>query len=387
MGYALRERLMKTTLGSRIRLLRRSRGLSQAVVVHLVGHSERWLRDVETGAVDLWVTDAILLADALHVPVVDILGDNSDVRQATNGSRTAPIVLARQAHGDDILRSIDASAWPDHERLTAALDGNDSCDARLIESLCSFAREIPGLWGKLPSRSFRRLAHAHLEALQALMRHPMPSRFRRAIESAAASTAAVAGFISILVGRADDAVAYLDLAARLGREAGDAESEALALMFSSTLCSCACAPGPTVDPPRALALLEGAHRCLGQTRAPVARAWVLMTWAEELAASGRGPAADRLVDEADRAVAEAGAIPADGLCRPWSANRHVAYRGTIAVLSGRPARAIPLLESALAVLPKEMPATRWRATAELGGAYAQQARSTMPARCSARRSL
>jgi hypothetical protein len=82
-------------------------------------------------------------------------------------------------------------------------------------------------------------------------------------------------------------------------------------------------------------------------------------------------AAFRLADEADRLTAGAGPIPADGVCSGWSMDLHVVYRGSISVIAGHPERGIPLLEAALAALPKELVATRPMATADLGGAYAQ----------------
>src|SRR5215472_9493061 len=79
-GLTMLAAVHRRDVGGRIRGLRRSRGLSQAVVAHLVGHSERWLRDVETGAVDLWVSDALQLAEALQVDVAKLLGSTDDGR-------------------------------------------------------------------------------------------------------------------------------------------------------------------------------------------------------------------------------------------------------------------------------------------------------------------
>ena len=369
------------TLGDRVRVLRRRRGLTQEVVAHLVGHSERWLRDIETGAVDLRVSDAIRLADALGVEVANLLDDAGDARPQSAdqqggdrangaGRLSAGHVLHSPPTGDS-LRTIDDAAWPDHERLTEAVDGSAIVDVRLTESLSCFARQLFGLWGRVPPSDFRQLAHGLLGTLHALMGHPMPSKLRRELESAGACTATMAGYTSSLVGRPDDAAVYLEIAERLGRDAGDAEGEALALLFSSQLYSRVCpARQATGDPPRAQALLEAADRRLGRTTAPIANAWVLMRAAEEVA--GRDEAAAfRLVDEADRLMAGAGPPPADGMCCRWGMGLHVAFRGNISVLAGHPMRGIALLERAVAALPRELVATRPMATADLGGAYAQ----------------
>lgn len=60
------------SIGERLRHLRRARGLTQAVLAHLVGRSPRWLMDVERGVVDPRMSDAARLAAALGVDLSDI---------------------------------------------------------------------------------------------------------------------------------------------------------------------------------------------------------------------------------------------------------------------------------------------------------------------------
>jgi transcriptional regulator with XRE-family HTH domain len=266
--------------------------------------------------------------------------------------------------------SLGAPAGLDPDRLDSVLEETVRVDQRVVEGVVFVARQFRKRWGAEPSHVVRRRVRAHLEAILMLLDRSMGGDMRRDLGAAAATTAVMAGLLSILVGRQDSASVYLEIALRNAREADDAESEAMALLFSSQLHSRICPPRPTGDPAMARALLEAADRRLGRTTAPVANAWVLLRTAEERA-GGDERTAIQLADEADRLTAAAGPIPADGLCSRWSTDLNVAYRGNIYVLAGRPARGIPLLETALAALPKEMVATRPMATADLGGAYAQ----------------
>lgn len=258
----------------------------------------------------------------------------------------------------------------DSDRLDAVLEETVRVDPRVVQSLGFVARQFNKRWGSEPPHVIRRQMHLHLEVLLTILDHAMASDLRRDLESAAATTAACAGSVSILVGRPDTASVYLQLALRWARDADDAEGEAAALLFSSRLYSHVCPARPTGDPARAQALLEAADHRLGRTTAQVANAWVLLRAAEEVAGTDE-LAAFRLADEADRLVAAAGAIPADGVCSRWSTDLQVAYRGNINILAGRPASGIPLLEAALADFGKDRVATRPMATADLGGAYAQ----------------
>jgi transcriptional regulator with XRE-family HTH domain len=259
----------------------------------------------------------------------------------------------------------------DPDRLDAVIDETARVDRRVVESLGFVARRFMRRWGTEPPQAFRRQLHAHLEVVLALLDHPLGGDQRRELEAAAATTATFAGFVSILVGRPDPAAVYLEIAHRLASSAADAEAEAMALLASSQLYSLVCPARATGDPATAQALLEAADRRLARRTAPVANAWVLLREAEELAATDELGAL-RLADEADRLTVGAGGIPADGMCSRWSMDLHVAYRGNISVLAGHPERGIPLLEAALAALPRELVATRPMATADLGGAYAAQ---------------
>ncbi|TMC02460.1 MAG: hypothetical protein E6J41_30060 [Chloroflexi bacterium] len=282
-----------------------------------------------------------------------------------------PDHAARRREFLDYAASLGQPVALDPDRLDAMLDEAIRVDSRAVEGLAFVASQLRKRLGTEPPHATRRLAHAHLEAILGLLDHTIAGDLRHHLEAAAATTAVFAGIVSIYVCRLEPAAVYLELGQRLAREAGDVETEAIGLLAASRLHSHISPVGPTGDPARAQELLEAADRRLGRRTAPAANAWVLLREAEELAGHDER-AALRLADEADRLTLGAGSIPADGLCCRWSIDLHVAYRGNVNVLAGRPARGIPLLEAALAALPSEAVASRPLATADLGGAYAMQ---------------
>src|SRR2546423_2793235 len=68
---------MGTTIGERVRVFRLRRGLTRARLAHLIGRSERWLIDFESGGVDPRLSDALALARELGVGVDDLAGHSA----------------------------------------------------------------------------------------------------------------------------------------------------------------------------------------------------------------------------------------------------------------------------------------------------------------------
>lgn len=362
---------MGAALGRRLRILRRRRGLSQAIVANRVGHSERWLRDVETGAVDLWVADSVRLAEILGVDAADLVRGPVAPPTWWRGLPDRVSAAARPAEiatvQPDVARLVQML---DSERLRAALGRSSKVDRRLVESMSFVARQLPRNWGDLPYRIMRQLVHTQLLAFQALLSEPLSGSLRRDMEAAAAATAAFAGQVSIFGGKREDALRYLGLATRLARRGGDAETQALSLMFTSHLHSDAFLGGQRdANQREARELLEAADRILGPSTAAIARAWVLLCRAEELAGSDEF-AAWRLVEEAER-LYSAGGVPADGICCHWGPHLLVTYRGHVALVSDHPGQAVPLLESALSALRPGALMTRSAARADLSRAYSR----------------
>lgn len=284
--------------------------------------------------------------------------------------------------GEDVLRprryemlrylaSLGSPFALDPEHLDATLRETTGVDRRLVEKLSAQARQFPRLWGRGPGHAIRQHMHGHLQTIRALVDRPMPSGSRRELEAAAATTATIAGLISIVVDRPEDAAVYLRLAETFADRAGDTEVEALALMFASYLASAVEPAAERPDPPRARALLGAAERLVRPESAPIARAWVLLRLAEEHAWNRDELGAFRLVDEAG-SLGSTGEIPADGLCSGWTRQTHVTFQGEVATMCGRHATAIALLETALATLGPTAVATRPRALVDLAGAHAQR---------------
>jgi hypothetical protein len=368
--------------GWRLRAARAERGLTEDALAREMRHwaelhgtprpeiSANTIAEWEAGSRPMDGGALRLLWLALETPNQCWADVDADVWSLFRPAHREPVDRARRQDFLGYAASLGAPAALDPDRLDAALEETVRVDQRVVEGLGFIARQFRKRWGTEPPHLIRRQLRAHLETILVLLDHPMGGDMRRDLEAAAATTAAFAGFVSILVDRPDSAGVYLEIALRSAREAEDAESEAMALLFSSQLYSRVCPARPTSDPARALALLEAADHRLGRSTAPAANAWVLLRAAEEVAAAD-ARTAFRMADDADRLTAGVSPIPADGVCSRWSPDLHVVYRGSICLHAGLPGRAIPLLEAALAALPKELIATRPMATADLGGAYAQ----------------
>jgi hypothetical protein len=374
--------VMMEDQGWRLRAARAERGLTEDALAHEMRHwaelhgaprpeiSANTIAEWESGARPMDSGSRRLLWLALETPNRCWADVDADVWSLYRPAHREPADRARRQDFLGYATAVGAPAALDPDRLDSALEEAVRVDRRVVEGLDYVARQFRRRWGADPAHLIRRQLRAHLEAILVLLDHPMDADMRRDLEAAAATTAVFAGLVSIMAGRLDSAAVYLEIGVRNARDADDAESEAMALLFSSQIHSRVCPPRPTGDPVLARALLEAADERLGRTTAPVANAWVLLRAAEELASSDER-AALRLADEADRLTAGAGRMPADGLCCRWSMDLHTAYRGNISVLAGHPARGVPLLEAALAAFPKEMIATRPMAMADLGSAYAQ----------------
>lgn len=335
-------------VGSRVRRLRRRRGLSQELVAHLVGRSERWLRDVEAGTAGLRVRDALSLADVLGVELEELTGAAG----------------ARHARPDPR----PAGATPvDAERLGMALEGRTPVDLDLATSLGAVVRCLPRQLGMLSSRSLLQLAHGHLLSFRVLLGGAMPGPIRRELASAAAEAGVLAGMLAVGLGRGERAEGYFRHAAALAGTAGDAGTRLRALVHNSQLYSCAFMDGRREDPARARELLAQAAGLA--VRCGADRALYLMRQAMERAVVRDERAAHALLDEADRARA-ADRIAAGAAPWWWHESFPAALRGKAALLAGHPDRATPLLEEVLSTLDPGM-ANRSRLMADLAAAYAQ----------------
>jgi hypothetical protein len=306
------------------------------MVASQLGRPVRWYREVESGRADLLVDDALRLAAILGVDAADLL-------------RVTPDGL-------------------DPARLRSALDGRTGVDSWLVEHLCTVGRALPKKVGQLPAPALAQWARAHLRSVCALLDVTMPGALKRRLESTAAESATLAGFLLMELGTPDRAGVYLRLAIRLADDAASADVRALALIFASELCSGARPNGRIESPPMARALLEAAARC-ARSGGPV-RARALLRLAEERVFAGDETAAGRLLYVSDR-VLGADCVPEAGILGWWDPAFALAYRGNVARLAGRPRQACRLLEDALRILYRRSP-SRAKMTVELSRAYVEQ---------------
>jgi hypothetical protein len=274
----------------------------------------------------------------------------------------------------DLVRSLAELGAPsglDPERLSRTLDETLRVDRALVEGLTFVARRFPKEWGQGPPELFRRQVHGHLQIVHALLDGPMPGESRRQLESAAATSAAMAGLVSLLVERYEDCAIYLKMGARLAESAGDTEVRALALMFASYLSSAIEPDAPWPDPTLTRAQIEAAAQLVSPGAAPLARAWVLLRAAQEHAWAGDELGAYRLLDTAE-GLCIVGRVPSDGLVSPWNEDAHLTFQADVASLCGRTAEAIFLFEEGLAALGSDGVARRSRAISDLAAAHARQ---------------
>jgi tetratricopeptide (TPR) repeat protein/transcriptional regulator with XRE-family HTH domain len=369
--------------GWRLRAARAELGLTEDA---LAGAMRRWAEvrneprpDITPEAVAEWEgglrpldpPTMRLLWLALEVPGWDRAGHVVDTWSLFRPSRPAPNQGQRRRDLVGSLAALGEPAGLDPERLSGALEETLKVDRPLVEGLTFVARRFPKEWGQQPPQALRQHVHAHLQVVHALLDGLMPGGSRRELESAAATTATVAGLIALLVDRHEDAGIYLQIAVRLGGSAGDAEAHALALMLASYLSSAVEPDAQSPDPALASAQIEAAVGLVSPETSPLARAWVLLRAAQEHAWGGDELGAYRLLDEAER-LSSSGQVPADGLVSPWTADTHITFQGEVAAMCGRYDEAIALLEAGLAKLGPDRVARRPRALSDLAAAYARQ---------------
>lgn len=110
-------------IGARVGAARRRRGLSRRAAAELCGRSEEWLRKVERGQRGTSLRMAARLAEVLHVPLAELLGD-----------RSSPSLYARPEHA--ALGQVRAAM--------AALP--DSTDTGPDDQLATLRADVAAAW-------------------------------------------------------------------------------------------------------------------------------------------------------------------------------------------------------------------------------------------------
>jgi transcriptional regulator with XRE-family HTH domain len=86
----LQELNVLSRLGQWVRSRRRRRGMTQAVLAGLVGRSERWMVQVERGAVDVRVSDLVGICAVLGVDVRDLVVEAAGPQRGRRAGRGRP---------------------------------------------------------------------------------------------------------------------------------------------------------------------------------------------------------------------------------------------------------------------------------------------------------
>lgn len=367
----------------RLRALRAEFGLTEDA---LAGAMRRWaeirgeprpditadvVADWEAGVRPVDLSTLRLLWLALEVPEWERPAPAADTWSLFRPRRPEANLGQRRRELVRSLAELGAPFGLDPERLNRALEETLRVDRPLVEGLTFVARRFPTEWGRQPHHVLRRHVHGHLYAVHALLDGMMPGESRRQLEAAGATAATLAGLMSLLLEVYEDAAAYLKIGARLAESAGDAEVQALALVFASHLSSAIEPDAQWPEPALARAQIEEAARLVSPGTAPLARAWVLLRAAQEHAWAGDELGAYRLLDVAE-GLSAVGRVPADGLVSQWSADAHLTFEGEVAAMCGRTDQAIFLFEEGLATLGPDVVARRPRALSDLAAAHARR---------------
>jgi len=254
------------------------------------------------------------------------------------------------------------------DQLAHALGGPHQ--EHLVDDLLALTRGYVQQWGTTSPTVLLPAVRTHLGVLQALSACSLSPSLAQRLWSVTSETAAVAGWLSVLLQNVGDGRAYYGLARDLAREAGDGPRLALALGAASSTYSPASRAGQGGDPALALHLLQEAAIAAGDHAAPQMLSWLHVRQAEECAAVGDAYAVDRHLDRAQSALGAASA-QGDGLFGAFDLAWLSGFQGSCALLLDRPEQAATILEATRA---SDLGLTSQRSAVltDLAAAYARQ---------------
>jgi transcriptional regulator with XRE-family HTH domain len=366
------ERRRRNPVGDRIRRRREELGAKQEAIAHRIGRSRRWYLDLEAGRADPTLSDLLALADVLRTRLDWLLADVMDGQSDTRG---ADGVGTLDPQGDEntqrrtFLALLAAlSAGIDVERMAAMVGLPTAIDAVYVSEMGRVTDALVGSWYTVAPRALLPAVSGHFATLRALL--PGPPRFQPALASTAGRAAALLGHVLIKLDRRGEAYAQYASAEALARDARDGTLRALTLALRSGMFSPVSLSPRHGDSARALAELDEAIRCAGAAAPPLLRVVVHARRAEERAAAGDAPGAQRDLERAETALAPAGAETFYG---PRDAAEMGAMRGVVQGLLGQHKAALETLDATLAGMTPSVVAWRAAVLADQGAALAQQA--------------
>ncbi|HEX4215225.1 MAG TPA: helix-turn-helix transcriptional regulator [Candidatus Dormibacteraeota bacterium] len=143
----------RTTIGDRIAFQRRRRGLSQAKLAGLLGHTEQWLSNIERGErpADRYST-LVRIAEVLRVPVGALTGNGEGepaTEQASANELTDRIRMVLSGHqylapGRDTLVDLDDVERRRWQAWKSAREGSCSALADILPGLLCDAEALRG---------------------------------------------------------------------------------------------------------------------------------------------------------------------------------------------------------------------------------------------------
>jgi tetratricopeptide (TPR) repeat protein len=372
------DQLLRRILGNQVRILRRRRGLTQAVVAGQVRRSVKWLYNVEVGSVDLRLIDAAILADVFGLDLNEFaqgLSVSSSRRADVARRRDQP--QARREGSEmkrrDFLRSasvLGGAAMLDPAEVGAALLRPRNITDHLVDDLQARTRDFARqCWSTSPEVQLP-FFQTHLALITRLLENVPPPSQERQLQRIGAETASLAAWLCFVVEDRVGAEANINVTDHLAAEAGEGGVKAHSLIIRSDLYSGIPHGGLGGMPEVALALLNEAAKVAGRADSPYRRAWLLGCRAENHAVAGSERATRRDLDAMAQTLSQATG-PDDGFFAPWNEARAAGFVGSCLLTLGRAWEATAALEQGIQSTPvafTERPA----ALADLGAAYAQQ---------------
>jgi transcriptional regulator with XRE-family HTH domain len=377
-------------VGRQVARARRRKGLSQLEFADHVGRSESWVSKIERGLLSL---DSLALArkisQVLAVPLEHLIAIDAQGVDGQPGADSGPEIklvhllinprdwemwdevqrrwFFAQAAASvmsmlELLHGYPARAQDLSDRLAATRAGRGHLDLETVEGLEQATLGYRRAYRSASAFSLIGPAYGTLNLLIELA--PDAGAHHDRIVSMIGQMSALIGSMLMLdLGDFDSSRGYLAIAARAGQQIGDPELLALALGCRAFHASY------SGNRRGGLGFARGALDLAARGIHPVSHGWLAAVASEMHAASGEGPACERLLDEA------AGHLGRADPGRAWlgigvfNSDKLLAYRGGGLMRLGRYAEAQHELLSALGRLDPALRKHRCTAHIDLAESY------------------
>src|SRR5437588_5978158 len=256
------------------------------------------------------------------------------------------------------------------DRLPADLGAPVAVDRRLLEDLGAMAHDYGAMsWGISPAALWPTMyGHA---TMTRYIHDSASAASRREAAALASQSAALLGLLAHRLHKRPESVMYLSVAVELAVEAQSRSLHGHALVALRAAYSPVTANGPSADPQKALGHLDEAEDVAGPAAPLLLRTWLHACRAEDHAVLGHAEEAQRDLDVAESALAQASHHPG-GFFDHWDVTRLAGFRGNCAVLLREPEDAIPVLEAVVQNTSPDLVGPYAAVQADLAAAYSQR---------------